>query len=377
MDVLLDEYEEILQTNIRSFLDTECPTSVVREMEEDPLGYPPDVWRKMAELGWLGLALPEEYGGAADSLLHLGILFEEVGRVVAPVPILSTLVSALTIAEYGTDAQRNNIIPAVIGGDMVMTWAVGENDHRVTAESVHMSAAPEGDGYTLSGGKLFVDNFNASAQVLVACRTAPAADGNDGISLFIVDSGAPGITTELLPTLSGEKQYKLEFAGVKVRTEDLLGELNAGWPIVEWMLTRATALSCAMIVGATRRAIDMAFGHAKDRVVFGRPLGSFQAIQHMCADMVIWVDGAQLLTYEARWKLSEGLPATVEVATAKAFANERCQAALRDANQIHGGIAQIKEFDLQLWYRRASSWTMKLGTTSEHRRANARGMGIA
>jgi alkylation response protein AidB-like acyl-CoA dehydrogenase len=140
------------------------------------------------------------------------------------------------------------------------------------------------------------------------------------------------------------------------------------------MLERATALMCAQIVGATRKAVEMAVDYAKWRVAFGRPIGAFQSIQHMCADMVTWVDGASLLTYEALWKLSQGLPASVEVAAAKSFCNERCQAALRHANQIHGGVAQIREFDLNLWYRRAAAWTMKLGRTFEHRAKSARAL---
>ena len=147
--------------------------------------------------------------------------------------------------------------------------------------------------------------------------------------------------------------------------------------MVERLFERGTALLCAQIVGATRKAVDMAVDYAKWRVAFGRPIGAFQAIQHMCADMMTWVDGAQLLTYEALWKLSQGLPAGLEVATAKAFCNDRCQAAIRHANQIHGGVAQIKEFDLNLWYRRAAAWTMKLGTTFEHRHNIARALELA
>ena len=157
----------------------------------------------------------------------------------------------------------------------------------------------------------------------------------------------------------------------------LIGPVHQGWPLVERLLERATALVCAQIVGATRKAVDMAVDYAKWRVAFGRPIGAFQAIQHMCADMVTWVDGAQLLTYEALWTLDQGLPASLAVSTAKAFCNDRCQAALRHANQIHGGVAQIKEFDLNLWYRRAAAWTMKLGTTFEHRKSIAQALALA
>lgn len=377
MDVLFDEYEESLQKNVRAVLESECPTSLVREMEGDSLGYPPQLWQQVADLGWVGLALPEAYGGSGDSIIHLGILFEELGRAAAPLPMLSTVVSALTIAEYGDDAQRKEILPAVANGNMLLTWAVNETDPRLRVSKLKMTATADADGYVLNGTKLFVENFESATKVLVACRTAESSASSEGMTVFIVDKASAGIHTDLLPTLSSEKEYRVTFDHVRVASHSILGRVNDGWPVVDWMLTRATALSCTMITGATGQAVERAHNYAKERTAFGRPIGAFQSIQHLCADMVIWVDGARLLAYEALWRLSEGLPAAIEVATAKAFANERCQAALRDANQIHGGLAQIKEFDQQLWYRRASAWTMKLGTTSEHRRTIAREMGIA
>ena len=165
--------------------------------------------------------------------------------------------------------------------------------------------------------------------------------------------------------MAADKQSQVVFDNVRIGGQSLVGPLNEGWPIIEQMVERATALLCAQIVGATRKAVEMAVDYAKDRVAFGQPIGAFQAIAHICADIVTWVDGAQLLTYEALWRLAHGLPATTEVATAKAFCNTRCQMCLHQANQIHGGLSQIKDFDLQLWYRRASAWTMRLGTTFE------------
>lgn len=196
----------------------------------------------------------------------------------------------------------------------------------------------------------------------VLCRTP-----SNGFALLLVDTDAPGVTHTLLPTLAGDKQSEVRFAGVRVPVANLVGEERTGWGVGERMLERATALSCALIVGATRKAVEMAIEYAKLRVAFGKPIGAFQVIQHMCADMITWVDGAELLTREALWTLAQGRPAGLEVATAKAFCNERCQAALRHANQIHAGIAQINEFDLNLWFRRVAAGTMKLGSTFVHR----------
>ena len=159
----------------------------------------------------------------------------------------------------------------------------------------------------------------------------------------------------------------MSFNNVRVTSADLVGELHHGWPIVERMLERATALLCCQMLGATRKDADMAIEYAKNRVAFGRPIAAFQSIQHMCADMILFTDGVQLLTYEALWKMDQGMPAGVEVSQAKAFANEKCEAVVRQSQVIHGGIGFMMEFDLHLWLRRVSAWTMRLGTTFDHR----------
>lgn len=376
MDVLLNEDEQLLQNNAREFFERECPVSVARDMEADPLGYAPDLWRKMAELGWLSFAIPPAYGGDGAPLTQLGLLVEEIGRAVAPVPFLSTLAPALTIAEAGTAEQCQDLLPRIGRGDLLVTWALSEHDPRFTPETIHTAAVRAGDAFLITGTKLFVENMPSADKVLVVCRTAPAAAQHHGITLFLVDRPTPGLAQTLVPTLAGDKQSTVELQQVRVPSRQVVGEVHQGWPLVERMLERTTALICAQIVGATRKAVEMAVEYAKWRVAFGRPIGAFQAIQHMCADMVTWVDGAQLLTYEALWTLDQGLPAGLAVATAKAFTNDRCQAALRHANQIHGGVAQIKEFDLNLWYRRAAAWAMRFGTSFEQRRRIAQALAL-
>jgi alkylation response protein AidB-like acyl-CoA dehydrogenase len=367
MDVLLSEDEEFLKNSAREFFEQECKPALVREMETDDLGYAPDLWRKIVDLGWLNYALPEAYGGDGAPLLHLGLLFEEAGRAAAPLPFLSTMVSALTLAKAGSEAQRQTLLPQIGRGDLVLTWALLERDPRGTSDSIHTEAVQAGDYVVINGGKLFVDNFNMADACLVVARTNPASPSGAGLSMFIVDTHTEGISHTLLPTMAGDKQSEVTFHQVRVPATNVVGEIDQGWPIAQRMIELATAFTCTQIVGASRKAVDMAVDYAKERVAFGRPIGAFQAIQHMCADIITWVDGAQLLTYEALWKLSRGEPASLEVSTAKAFCNERCQAALRHANQIHAGVAQIMEFDLNLWFRRVASWSMKLGTTFDHR----------
>jgi alkylation response protein AidB-like acyl-CoA dehydrogenase len=374
MDVLLNEEEQMLKNLAREFLEKECPPDLARAMETDDLGYPPALWRKLADLGWLGLALPEAHGGQGLPFSYLGLIFEELGRAIAPVPMHSTMTAALAIARDGTEAQKREILPAVARGDMVLTWALTEGDPRLQPQAVQMPAEDRGDHFLLNGAKMFVDNFHVAQRCLVACRTAPGSTGAEGISLLLVDTRSPGISVTPLGTLAKDKQFQAVFQGVRVPKSSLVGSLNQGWPLLAWMLDRATVLLCAQMVGATRKDAELAIDYAKNRVAFGRPIGAFQSIQHLCADMIIWVDGGQLLTYEALWRMDQGLPASMEVSQAKAFCNDKCEAVVRTSQVIHGGIGFMVEFNLHLWFRRVSAWTMRLGTSFEHRARIAQGL---
>ncbi len=367
MDVLLDNDEHLIADSARAFLEGECSAKLVREMESDDLGYPVELWEKAAALGWQGMCLPEEFGGSDMPLVYLGLVLHEVGRAVAPLPLHCSAVASLTIARDGSEEQQSSYLPAVAMGESVLTWAFSEADPRPVPEAVQMQAREQGDDFVLDGTKLFVDNFNAADHCLVVARTVPGSQGETGLTLFIVDTHSKGISHTPLVTLAKDKQSEVVFENVHVAKENVIGQAGEAWPIVERMLDRGTALLCAQMLGATRKDIEMAFEYSKFREAFGIPIAAFQSVQHMCADMIIWVDGGDLLTFEALWRMDRGLPAGVEVSQAKAFCNEKCEAAVRHSQVIHGGIGFMMEFDLNLWFRRVSAWCMRMGTSFEHR----------
>jgi alkylation response protein AidB-like acyl-CoA dehydrogenase len=367
MDILLNDDENMIVDSAREFLQGECPTTLVRAMEADALGYSKELWAKVAELGWQGMCLPEKVGGSNMPLLYLGLVLREAGRALAPLPLHSTAVASLAIARDGTEAHQQKYLPDVVTGKSVLTWAFTERDPRFIPEAVQMSARAQGDEFVLDGTKLFVDSFVAADHCLVVARTTPGSKGDKGLTLFIVDTRASGISHTPLITLAKDRQCEVNFKGVRVPKANVIGAVGDAWPIVERMLDRGTALLCAQMLGATRKDIEMAIEYAKFREAFGQPIGAFQSVQHMCADMQMWVDGGELLSFEALWRLDQGLPASVEVSQAKAFCNEKCEAAVRNSQSIHGGIGFMMEFDLQLWFRRVSAWTMRMGTTYEHR----------
>ena len=374
MNVLPSEEELMVKNAAREFLEAESPAGLARAIEEDERGYSVELWEKMASLGWFGISLPEAYGGGGLPVTYLGLILEECGRAIAPVPFHSTATAALAIARHGSDDQKDSILPRVARGDLIMTWAVQEQNPRLRADAIQCRGEIDGDSLVINGIKHFVDNFAAAELMVMAVRTSPGSGDGAGITLVIVPTNAAGINETRLTTLAKDSQSKLELQGVRVPLTNVIGEVNGGWAATSEMLDTGTALLCTQIIGAARKDAEMAIDYAKNRVAFGRPIAGFQSIQHLCADMIVWVDGAQLLTYEALWKMDSGLPYGVEVSQAKAFTNDKCQATVRSSQQIHGGIGFMMEFDLHLWYRRVTAWTMRLGTSFEHRARVARAL---
>ena len=378
MDLGFSEEQEMLRKTARDFLETECPTSLVKEMAEDEQGYTSELWSKMAELGWMGLALPEEYDGMGMSFLDLAVLLEEMGRACLPGPFFSTVVlGGLTILEAGNEEQKKELLPKITAGETILTMALTEPSASYDPASITVKAVPDKDDYVISGTKLFVENANIADYLICVTRTKNGAGkGEDGITLFLVDGKSPGISTTLLKTIAGDKQCEVTFDNVRVPQKNMLGERDKGWPVVAKILQKATVAKCAEMIGGAQASLDMSVAYAKERIQFGRPIGSFQAIQHHCANMVTDVDGSRFLTYQAAWMVSEGLPAVMEVSMAKAWVNEAYRRVTQLGHQIHGGIGFCMDHDMPLYFKRAKAAEPTFGSADWHREIVARELGL-
>ncbi len=374
LDLGLNETQLMLRNGAREFLEAECPTSYVRDMESDERGYTPQFWNSLASLGWLGLVFPEEYGGSGFGFVELAILLEETGRVLMPGPYFSTVAMAgMTVADCGSDEQKREYLSGIVSGRLIMTLALTEPSGRWDAGGVDTKAEALDEGYRLSGVKLYTPNANVSDYIIVAARTG---DAETDISMFIVPSNAAGLTVTNLQTIASDKQSELTFEDVRVPGSALLGELGGGWSAIERTLARGTVGKCAEMLGGAQRTLDMTVEYARQRIQFGRAIGSFQAVQHHLADMAADVEGCRHITYQAAWSLAQGLSSEREVAMAKAWVSDAYHRVCMTAHQCHGAVGFTKEHDLQLYSRRAKAGELMFGDAEFHLDAVAEAVGL-
>ena len=377
MDLGLTEEQEMLKKSAREFLIKECPKKLVRELTANDEGYSPELWKKMADLGWMGLAYPEKYGGSGGSFLDLTILLEEMGYNIVPGPFFSTVVlGGLTILEAGNEEQKKRCLEKISKGNLIVSLALTELDGTYTAPSIKTAAKLKDDTYTINGIKLFVADANIADYVLVLARTNFRAKPEKSLTIFLVDTKSPGIQVTVLKTMARDKLCEVVFNDVSVHKVDIVGQLNQGWPVIENILKKAAVAKCAEMVGGAQASLDMAVNYAKERIQFGRPIGSFQAIQHYCANMVTDVDGSRFITYKAAWTVGEGLSCDMEVSMAKAFVSDAFKRVAALAHQIFGAIGFTMDHDMHLYFRRARSGEVEFGDVDYHRKIIANQLGL-
>ena len=368
MEMGLTEIQQMLKSSAQEVLARECPTTLVREMEEDERGYPDELWRQMSSLGWTGVPFPEVYGGTGGDFLDLAVLLEEIGRSLAPSPYFSTVVlGGLTVLDAGTDAQKDDLLSRVCDGSGLMTLALTEASASFEAWGVETTATAEGNGYALNGTKLFVPDAHVADVMIVAARTAQGGNPENGITLFLVPARMEGLEVAAIRTIGSERQFEVSLNNVRLPESAVLGEVNGGWPIAQRALQRAIAGQCILMLGGATAVLDMTVEYVKQRTQFGRAVGSFQAVQHHCAQMATDVEGCSGVAYQAAWMLAEGLPAQREISIAKAWVSQAYRRVCATAHQCHGAIGFTKEHDLQLYTRRAKVQELGYGDSNYHK----------
>ncbi len=376
MNFAFSEEQEELRRTVRAFLESKSPSAEVRRLMETTEGYDPAVWNQMgAEMGLQGLAIPEEFGGQGFTFVELCIVLEEMGRVLLCGPFFSTVVlAANAILNAGTDAEKKALLPGIASGETKAALAFTEPSGKWDADGITMQASQSGSDWVLNGEKMFVLDGHVADLIVVVARTA-GSNGTDGISFFTVAGDAAGLTRTALATMDQtRKQAKLEFANVKATP---LGEAGTGWAALSKTLDQAAIALANEGVGGAQFVLDMSVQYAKDRVQFGRPIGSFQAIKHKCADMLLEVESGKSAAYYAAWAAAEDNDEVpVVAALAKAYVSDAYFHCTAENIQIHGGIGFTWEHDAHLYFKRAKSSEIFLGDATYHRELLAQRIGI-
>ncbi len=371
MDFDFSESQKILLNTARDFLNQEAK-NYAREIEKTEEGHSPELWARMADLGWMGLIFPEKYGGTEGSFLDLTLLLEEMGKAIIPGPFIPSLASGLSILHFGSEEQKEKYLPRLTEGKLLLAPAlikpvvVGNESPLIRDERL----IERNGTFQLHGTRLFVPYAHSADCFLYQAHT----DG--GKTFFLIQSDEHGVKTSSLKTMASDRQGEVVLDGVEVREAAILGQKNKGNEVANRLEEWGALFNCAFILGMLERVLFMAVDHAKQREQFGKLIGSLQAIQHQFADMVTDVDKVKFLTYQAAWKLDEHLEATKEIAMAKAYASDASRKVCLLGIKIHGGIGITEEHDMQLYFRMSKAAEVAFGDGDYHREMVAQLLGL-
>jgi alkylation response protein AidB-like acyl-CoA dehydrogenase len=368
MDFDLSKPQKLLKESARGLLARECGPGRVRALMETATAHDEELWRALAEQGWTGLLVPEEHGGLGLGLVEMAAVAEEMGRACLPGPFLSTLLAAALVERAGGVEQRAKYLEPITSGELKATVALLEEGAEWGPEGVGLEATRGGGSFSLSGKKLFVPDADAADLIICVAR-----DG-DQLALLPVGRGAEGLGVRPSPSMDAtRKLYEVEFDGVNISEADAFGADGDARGALSGALDAATAVLCAEMAGGMQWILEASVEYAKTRQQFGRPIGSFQAVQHMCADMLLLTESARSAAYYAAWALSEGDPASAAaVSVAKAYCSDAFREVANRGVQVHGGIGFTWEHDLQLYYKRSKSAETLFGDATFHRERLAR-----
>ena len=373
MNFAFTEEQEELRRTARRWLEEKAPSALVRRLMVTEEGYDPGLWAEMAQLGWQAIAIPEEYGGAGFGFLEQAVLLEEMGRSLLPSPYFATTVMAAPLLlEAGSDQQRKRWLPGIAAGEVTATVAIAEAGGGWDSGGIEAVASRDGDGWVLEGTKSYVLDGHTADLLVVA------ATSDEGTSLFLVPGDAAGLERRRLETMDmTRKLAEVSLEGVRVPADAVLGASGEGWEPLERMLQQAVVALAMEQVGGAQRCLEMAVDYAKQRIQFGRPIGSFQAVKHKCADMLVQVESAKSAAYYAAWAVAEANDEVALVAPlAKSYCSEAYFFCAAENIQIHGGIGFTWEHDAHLYFKRAKSSELLFGDPAQHREALAGRIGL-
>lgn len=372
MDMGLSSEQAAIRDSIRKFLRAENPIAAAIEAMRSDAGYSVDAWRKMAELGWLGTGIPEQYGGAGLGLQELAIMYEEFGHALYQGPHLGgALLCGQLVLKLGSEAQKQELLHGMASGRMIMSLALLEEDARWEEPSIRLRARPTSEGWRLTGTKLFVTHAMAAHELLCAARDVETG----GTTLFRIRN-PKALPVNRMPSTFGNLYYEVALQDIPVSREDVVGSPGTAWPAIRRVMEWGAGVQCAEMVGLAQSVLDMSVEYAKTRVQFGHPIGTYQAIQHVLAEMVTRLDAARLLTYQAVSRLDDGLSAQRELAMAKAYVNEGVFQIALDGMQVHGGTGYMMEHPLPYYVQRILYGKMHLGDTDVYLEKVAQAIGL-
>jgi alkylation response protein AidB-like acyl-CoA dehydrogenase len=365
MDFALTEEQAAIADLAGQILTDQLPPERLRELEtSDPDWFASDVWAELAKADLLGLCLPEAHGGGGYGTFELALILEQVGKAVAPLPVYATLVlGALPIAEFGTDAQRADLLPGVIAGTALLSAALSEGGDGLPPAVPATEATAAGDGWTLTGTKHLVPAAHLAQRILVPARTGEGAS-----TVFLVDPAAPGVTATRNVSINGEPLTTLTLDGVGVSSADVVGDVDGGAAVVEWIGLRAVTALCAIQAGVCEAALRLTATYTSERRQFDTPIATFQAVAHRCADAYMDTEAIRLTAYQAAWRLDAGMDAAEEVAIAKFWAAEGAQRVVHAAQHLHGGIGVDLDYPVHRTFRWAKHVELTLGGATAHLR---------
>lgn len=370
MDITLNDEQRLIAETAWTFAKDALPPARIRELESTENGFDPATWQQMADLGWAGAVFPDEYGGSGLGWMELALIVEALGRGAVPSPLYATVVEAgALLLDAGSDEQRRAWLPHIAAGESIVTTATTEAEGGCNAHQVRTEIVRKGSTCIVSGTKLFVRDAG-TAQAIICLGREQADDTK--LTLLLIPGDANGITRRRLPVAGGEALWEVTFEAVSVPSDSAIGAPGDAWSHVERLFLRGAAMKSAELVGIGQAALDLTLAYAGTRVQFGRAIGTFQAVQHHCADMYRAIVVSRLLGWQAAAKLDSGKPALREVAMAKAKSSEAIPAVTRTAHQVHGAFGFYRDYPLELYYHRAIAAAATYGDVNHQRRALAR-----